>query len=100
MSELPKTLEEAVAWLDTQLVQADKDYLDAGQEDAAFRLHHSLGRFIRNKLGLWHDSEISLHLKEVHHIDHPDDMSHYIILEYLKRNYPTVWQLVIREDEV
>lgn len=95
----PKTLDEAVAWLDSRLNAADKEYLDKGQYDAVIELHHSLGRYIRNELGLWQESEMAQHLRTVHNVNHPDDMSSFIVMAFLRRNYPTVWQLITEDDE-
>jgi hypothetical protein len=79
----PKTLEEAVIALDEMLNEETKLFLSAVKTEAAIsELHHTLGRYLRNKWCLWHGSELSKHLKEVHCIDHPDDMSHAIILAY------------------
>lgn len=79
---VPKTVEEAILALDKMLVPEDKEYL-LTEEKAAIMVHHTLGRWIRNNWGLWGGSELKDVLAK-QGIDHPDDMSHYIIEEYIK----------------
>ena len=79
----PKTLEEAVIVLDDMLNEETKLFLRAVKTEAAIiELHHTLGRYLRNKWCLWSESVLAKHMKEVHGIEHPDDMSHAIILAY------------------
>jgi hypothetical protein len=81
----PKTIEEAVLTLDGMLNEETKLFLSAIKtESAVSELHHTLGRYLRNKWCLWSGSSLARHLKEVHGIDHPDDMSHFIIMAYCK----------------
>lgn len=81
----PKTIEEAVLALDGMLNEETKLFLSAVKTEAAVsELHHTLGRYLRNKWCLWSGSALAQHMKEVHGIDHPDDMSHAIILAYCK----------------
>lgn len=81
----PKTIEEAVLALDGMLNEETKLFLSAVKTEAAVsELHHTLGRYLRNKWCLWSESPLAKHMKEVHGIDHPDDMSHAIILAYCK----------------
>jgi hypothetical protein len=83
----PKTLEEAVIALDKMLNEETRSFLNAvNQETAALELHHSLGRYLRNKWCLWQGSELSKNLREIHGIEHPDEMSHTIIMAYCKRH--------------
>ena len=78
---IPKNLEEAIKYLDKELSQEDKDYLI---ENGAISVHHSLGRWIRNNWNLWNDeSEIKESLLKLGY-SHPDDMSNYIIEEFVK----------------
>jgi len=80
--ELPKTLSEAVSSLDRMLCDDAKAFLKEGGEQAASELHHTLGRYLRNKWSLWGDSELAQHMKNVQCIEHPDDMSHTILVAY------------------
>ena len=78
---IPKNLEEAIKYLDKELSQEDKDYLI---ENGAIYAHHSLGRWIRNNWNLWNDeSELKESLLKLGY-SHPDDMSNYIIEEFIK----------------
>lgn len=76
---IPKTLEEAIIELDKELSSEDKSFL---LENGSLSVHHSLGRWIRNNWGLWGDSELKKYLLG-QGIEHPDDMSNYIIEEYI-----------------
>lgn len=90
---MPTTLEECFPALDLMLGQEDKDYLlntpDTGHVLAM--MHHSLGRHLRNRWGLWHDSPLAQHLKEKHSLSHPDDMSRHILNSYIRSRFPTLW---------
>lgn len=77
--KIPNTIEEAIAILDKELPNEDKNFL---LENGALSVHHSLGRWIRNNWGLWGDSELKQFLME-QGFEHPDDMSNYIIEEYI-----------------
>ena len=78
---IPKNLEEAIKYLDKELLQEDKDYLI---KNGAISVHHSLGRWIRNNWNLWNgESEIKESLLKLGY-SHPDDMSNYIIEEFVK----------------
>lgn len=93
---IPKTLEECYPALDALLVQEDKDFLLKAENifDACIDLHHSLGRHLRNEWGLWQESDLYHHLKVQHGIDHPDDMSHFILEQYVRHRYPTLWERI------
>jgi hypothetical protein len=57
-----------------------------------------LGQFLRNEWGLWKDSALAQHLRQVHGIDHPDDMSHLILTRYCRVRYPTLWDRLAKDD--
>lgn len=78
--KIPNTIEEAIAILDEELSQEDKDFL---LEKGPIAVHHTLGRWIRNTWGLWTDSVLKNVLTE-QGFTHPDDMSNHIIEEYVK----------------
>lgn len=77
---IPKTVEEAIEFLDKELNKEDKEFLI---EHGAVSVHHSLGRWIRNNWGLWESSELKGLLMEKGYSE-PDEMSNYIIEEYIK----------------
>ena len=78
---IPKNLEEAIKYLDKELLQEDKDYLI---KNGPISVHHSLGMWIRNNWNLWNgESEIKENLHKLGY-SHPDDMSNYIIEEFIK----------------
>lgn len=77
---IPKTVEEAIEFLDKELNKEDKEFLI---EHGAVSVHHSLGRWIRNNWGLWTSSELKGLLMEKGYSE-PDEMSNYIIEEYIK----------------
>ena len=77
---IPKTVDEAVKTLAKIVSKEDRDYL---LENGAISMHDSMGRWIRNEWGLWTDSELKNELKKKG-FEHPDDMSNYIIEEFIK----------------
>jgi hypothetical protein len=81
---IPKTLTEAIMELDRIISKKEKKQLleAVDKKNAALAMHHTLGRHIRNKWQLWNDSELAINLKTVYGIDHPDSMSHAIIMTY------------------
>lgn len=79
---VPKTVDEAVKTLAKILSKEDRDYL---LENGAISVHHSLGSWIRNEWGLWTGSELKDELMNMNKgLNHPDDMSNYIIEEFIK----------------
>ncbi len=77
---VPKTVNEAISTLEKILSEEDREYL---LENGAISMHDSLGRWIRNEWGLWTGSELKNELKKKG-FEHPDDMSNYIIEEFIK----------------
>lgn len=77
---VPKTVNEAISTLEKILSDEDKEYL---LKNGAISAHSSLGRWIRNEWGLWTDSKLKDELKKKG-FEHPDDMSNYIIEEFIK----------------
>lgn len=76
---LPTNIEECMVQLDTCTNDTIKDWIRCVTlEEYSCELHHSIGRYIRNKWGLWGESELSSFF---HHnkINHPDDMSSIIL---------------------
>ena len=79
---IPQNLQEAIEELDRKLNKEDKEYI---VENGSLAVHHSLGRWIRNNWGLWkeEDNELKASLKKLGY-RHPDDMSNYIIKQYIR----------------
>ncbi len=79
--KVPSNLKEAIVKLDNDLTEEDKQFL---LENGALSVHHTLGRWIRNNWGLWDEQfELKLNMAKLGNI-HPDDMSNFIIEEYIK----------------
>ncbi len=78
---IPVNLEEAIKALDEELLDEDKEFI---KENKAIALHHSLGTWIRNNWMLWADSELKQNISKITGLEHPDDISNYIIKEYKK----------------
>lgn len=98
---IPQTLDEAFEILDEKLSDEDRRYLQEAKnpDDAAVSLHHSLGRQLRNRWGLWGDgSPLKDHLRKEHGITHPDDMSGFIIRQYCRARYPTRHELLAKDE--
>lgn len=77
---VPKTVDEAISTLAKIISKEDKQYII---ENGAISMHHTLGRWIRNEWGLWTNSELKNELTKKG-FTHPDDMSNYIIEEFVK----------------
>jgi len=79
---IPKTVDEAISTLEKILSKEDREYL---LKNGAISMHDSLGRWIRNEWGLWTGSELKDELMNMNKgLNHPDDMSNYIIEEFIK----------------
>lgn len=79
---VPKTVDEAISTLEKILSDEDREYL---LKNRAISMHDSLGRWIRNEWGLWTGSELKDELMSMNKgLNHPDDMSNYIIEEFIK----------------
>lgn len=81
---IPKTFDEAVASIDSLINKDTKYFLRTGGENAVIQLHSTLGRYLRNKWELWDNSELAQYMRSVKGIEHPDDMSHAILVAYSK----------------
>lgn len=92
----PTTLEECFAVLDVLL--GDEREALLREEGTVVRVHHGLGRHIRNEWGLWSGSVLAKHLREKHGLDHPDDMSHFILTTYIRSKIPTLWERVASDS--
>ena len=79
--EIPNTLEEALAILDKIVSEEDKEYI---KKHGAISVHLTLGMWIRNNWGFWENSDFYKYLCEKTGLTHPDDISNYIIEEFIK----------------
>ena len=79
--EIPNTVEEALVILDKIVSEEDKEYI---KKRGAISVHLTLGMWIRNNWGLWENSDFYKYLHEKTGLTHPDDMSNYIIEEFIK----------------
>ena len=97
---IPSNMDEAFERLDAMLVQEDKDFIQKTPDldKVTAVLHHSLGRYLRNEWRLWHGSPMSEYLRSIG-VNHPDDMSGYIIKQYATARFPT-WHQRVNEDSV
>lgn len=93
----PTTLVEAFRALDEMLSESDQQIILNAEniDDLIADLHHSLGRHLRNQWGLWAGSPLAKCLRETHGVTHPDDMSSFILREYIRENVPTVWERLL-----
>lgn len=81
--EYPKTVQEAVRTLLSDMTEEQKDLLCNSTEEELVDFHHTLGTNIRNRFGLWEDNyELLISCGVVH----PDDASRVIM--------QAVWQAV------
>lgn len=77
-----KNLEEVFTYLDSVYDKTIKDFM--ATEENALSLHWSLGRWMRNNLGLWGNSELKKDLMKKSGLNHPDDLSNFILKSYSK----------------
>ena len=80
--EIPNTLEEALAILDKIVSEEDIEWM---KKRGATSVHLTLGMWIRNNWGFWENSDFYQYLCEKTGLTHPDDISNYIIEEFIKR---------------
>ena len=98
---IPQTLQECFQELDRMLTPMDKALLRRHPDPFTLALeqHHGLGQDIRNEWGLWDQgSALHAHLRDEHRIEHPDDMSDYILGQYFRAHLPTVWDRLLQEE--
>lgn|SRR5574337_515508 len=80
----PTTIDECMIAFNEVLSPEDQvEFLKMTKDDVG-RLHHSLGRWIRNNWDLWKGGALLEHMKSLGFI-HPDDMSHSLMIEYWNR---------------
>ena len=83
---IPRNIGECMTELDKHISDSLKTVLLEGGY-SSIDLHFSLGMWIRNNFGLWRDSRLAHYLRNngpcSDRMDEPDDMSDYILSEYL-----------------
>lgn len=95
----PVDLEEALYALDKIIDHNTKRIVqELSEEKVSAMMHHSLGRHIRNKWGLWDNSKLSKWFKR-QGIFHPDDMSGIIITSYWRQQQNQPIKLQEQIDE-
>lgn len=57
----------------------DKEWIKSLKFDDLISLHHNVGRWIRNRLKLWHNKELCQKFKEEMGLDEPDEISQWIM---------------------
>jgi len=81
--QIPANLDEALIALDKLLVEEDKEALRTGKV-TPISLHHSFGRWLRNRWELWSHSTLKeWFLNEG--VEHPDDMSAIVLESYMRK---------------
>jgi hypothetical protein len=101
VSPIPLTFDETMTFLDKMLVEEDRATLQSSQnpDGIALQYHPTLGQHLRNIWGLWQGSPLARHFKEVHRIEHPDDMSGLILRRYARAKLLTRYQMILAEDD-
>ena len=94
---IPKDLADCFIQLNQLTDDASKiKFKNMTEEEAAHKLHFSLGRWIIHNWGFYEGSRLSLYLKNLG-IGHPDDMAQVIIITYhrnLNKNKLNVKELI------
>jgi hypothetical protein len=76
---IPNNLEECFEILKQELSAEDIEYIKS--MDSTAKLHHTLGRRIRNRWGFWSESKLKEYFKKMG-LFHPDDMSGIILKSF------------------
>ena len=94
---IPKDLADCFIQLNQLTDEASKiKFKNMTEEDAAHKLHFSLGRWIIYNWGFYEGSRLSFYLKNLG-ISYPDDMAQFIIITYhrnLNKNKLNVKELI------
>ena len=75
---IPKDLEDCFVELKNILNREDMAEVTIGKEENMVSYHHGLGRYLRNKWGLWGESRFAKWFN-IQGIKHADDMSSIIL---------------------
>ena len=86
VDDLPKTLEETYEFLDKENFGGLKEWLEEDVQKALGLAHSGLGQWIRNNLKLWEEEgNLKEWFKENYFLDHPDDISSMILINFHQR---------------
>jgi hypothetical protein len=86
VDDLPKTLDETYDFLNQEKFGNLKEWLEEDVHDALGKAHHGLGTWIRNNLKLWEEkSNLKEWFIENYFLDHPDDISAMILVNFHQR---------------
>ena len=81
---VPQTLDEALDTLERGLPAHALDELRASESDVVLPLQDTLGRWMRDRWGLWTDAPLARHLRELG-LEHADDMSGVVLTSFWRR---------------
>lgn len=81
---VPRTLHDAIETLVRSLPRDTLQQLRAAESDVTLELQDTLGRWMRDRWGLWAGSPLAESLRELG-LDHPDDMSGVILTSFWRR---------------
>jgi len=94
---IPKDLADSFIQLNQLIDKESKNkFKNMSEEDAARKLHFSLGRWIIYNWGFYEGSRLSVYLSNLG-ISHPDDMAQFVIITYhrnLNKNKLEVKELI------
>jgi len=92
---IPNNLEECFEILKEELSEQELYILKLSSNEELSKYHHTLGRSVRNRWGLWADSSLKKYFEEIG-LWHADDMSSLILTCFRRHlnNYP----LMIEEE--
>lgn len=83
--DIPNNLEECFTSLDEITREYTQWLRDVDENEVLVKMHHSLGRWMRNNWGLWDEkSKLHLYFKNNFGLWHADDMSSVIIASYCR----------------
>lgn len=80
---IPSNLEECFQELHKKSFDMDLEEIKSLPEEEMIRLHHTLGRWIRNNWGLWIGSPLKDYFISLG-LSHPDDMSGVILTSFYR----------------
>ena len=79
---IPANLEECFEFLNRMFGEEQvEEFKSWGEKEAMGKLHFGLGRNLRNNWGLWAESKLQQHFKDMG-VWHADDMSSIILTSY------------------
>lgn len=78
---IPKDLDDCFVELKRLLKRKEVKEIKDMEEDDVSMLHHQLGRYLRNRWGLWGESCLSKWFNDKK-IKHPDDMSSIVLTSF------------------